>query len=229
MGQDVRGGGALGSPIKAGAGFLLDLLFQPKCPFCGHLLEKGLLLCPDCQRTLPWLTGGAGEKAVELTGGCVSPLRYEGMVREGIHAFKFRGKSVRGETFGQLIAQCVRDRGLTADLISWPSLSPKRLRKRGYDQAQLLAQAAGRQLGLSVVRTLDKEERPAQSGLEEEGARRANLLGAYSACDPEAVRGKSVLLIDDVVTTGATLSECAKTLRLAGAEKILCATLARAR
>lgn len=209
--------------------FFLDLLFPPKCPFCGHLLEKGLLLCPECQRSLPWLAGGAGEKAVELTGGCVSPLGYEGLVREGIHAFKFRGKSVRGEAFGRLIAQCVQDHGHAADLVSWPSLSPKRLRKRGYDQARLLAEAVGRQLGLEVVRTLDKEERPAQSGLEEAGARRANLLGAYSACAPERVQGKRVLLVDDVVTTGATLSECAKTLRLAGAEEVVCATLARAR
>lgn len=221
--------GVFGTRIKAGADLFLDLLFPPKCPFCGHLLEKGLLLCPDCQRSLPWLTGAAGEKAVELTGGCVAPLRYEGLVREGVHAFKFRGKRIRGETFGRLIARCVQDHGLTADLVSWPPLSPKRLRKRGYDQAQLLAEMVGKQLALPVARTLNKAERPAQSGLEEEGTRRSNLLGAYSACDPEGIRGKTILLVDDVVTTGATLSECAKTLRLAGAERILCATLARAR
>ena len=209
--------------------FFLDLLFPPKCPFCGCLLEKGHSLCPDCQRALPWLTGAAGEKKVELTVGCVAPLRYEGLVREGIHAFKFRGKRIRGETFGRLIAQCVQDRGLTADLVSWPPLSQKRLRARGYDQAQLLAQVVGKELDLPVKGTLQKEERPAQSGLEGEAERRANLLGAYSAIGSEGFRGERILLVDDVVTTGATLSECARTLHLAGAGEVVCAALARAR
>lgn len=207
---------------------LLDLLFPPKCPFCGSLLEKGDLLCPRCQRELPWLQGGAAERAVELTGGCVSAVLLNDRAEEGVYAFKFHGKSARSGTFGLLIAQCVRDHGLTADLVSWPPLSPERLRKRGYDQAQLLAERVGALLDLPVVRTLEKEDRPAQSSL---GAvqRRANLLGAYTALEPEHFRGRSVLLVDDVLTTGATLSECAKTLRLAGAERVVCATLARAR
>jgi len=212
----------------AGADWLLDLLFPPKCPFCEKLLEKGELLCPDCQRELPWLTGAEGKRAVELTGGCAAPLRYQGRVREAVHAYKFRGKSARGRLLGPLIAQSVRDHALEADLVSWPPLSKKRRRERGYDQAELLARAVGKALALPVVRTLDKKEVPAQSGLEGEARRRANVLGAYSAHDPEAFRGKTVLLVDDVVTTGATLSECAKILRLAGAREVVCAALARA-
>jgi len=208
---------------------VLDLLFPPKCPFCGRILEKGELLCARCQEELPWATGTAGEKRVELTKGCVSPLRYTGRVPDGVRAFKFEGRSARGEAFGVLIAQCVRDRGLSADLVSWPALSPGRLRQRGYDQGELLATVVGRELGLPVLRTVDKLDIPAQSGLEEESARRANVLGAYSAHGPEAFRGKTILLIDDVVTTGSTLAECAKVLRLAGASEVVCATLARAR
>lgn len=207
---------------------LLDLLYPPKCPFCGALLRKGDLLCPDCRRDLPWLTGAAGEKRVELTAGCVSALRYEGKVRKAIHGFKFGGKSARSVPFGILVAQAVRDHGVAADLVTWPSLSKRRLRERGYDQAKLLAETVGKELDLPVVRTLDKAHRPAQSGLEDESSRRANLLGAYSAVEPERFAGKTILLVDDIVTTGATLSECAKTLRLAGAEKVVCATLAKA-
>lgn len=208
--------------------WLLDLLFPPKCPFCGKLLEKGVLLCPDCQRDLPWLVGGAAETKVELTKGCVSALRYEDKVRSAIHSYKFKGYSARSVPFGVLVAQAVRDHDLTADLVSWPSLSKKRLRQRGYDQAELLAREVGKRLGLPVFRTLDKADRPAQSGLEGEAARRANLLGAYTALAPERFAGKTILLIDDVVTTGATLAECAKTLRLAGAAEVVCATLAKA-
>ena len=207
---------------------LLDLLFPPKCPFCGALLEKGELLCPKCQKDLPWLTGPAGKRPVELTGGCVSALRYEGKVRKAIHGYKFSGRSGRSKVFGLLIAQCVTDQGLTADLISWPSISRKRLRQRGYDQGELLAREVGKLLGLPVARTLNKAHRPAQSGLAGAAERRANLLGAYTALDPEIFRGKTVLLVDDVFTTGATLSECAGTLRMAGAGEVLCATLARA-
>lgn len=206
---------------------LWDLLFPPKCPFCGVLLEKGALLCPDCQRDLPWLTGPAGERAVELTGGCVSPLRYEGAVRKAVHGYKFGGVNARSRQFGALVAQCVQDRGYTADLISWPSLSQKRRRERGYDQAQLLAQEVGRALELPVLRTLKKAHRPAQSGLEGREERRVNVLGAYTAVGPEAFQGKTVLLVDDVLTTGATLTECAGVLRAAGAAAVVCATLAR--
>lgn len=207
---------------------LFDLLYPPKCPFCGALLEKGDLLCPDCQRNLPWLMGPAGERAVELTGGCVSALRYEGDVRKAIQGYKFGGKSARGKTFGILLAQATRDHELTADVVTWPSLSKKRLRKRGYDQAELLARAVGEELAIPVVRTLEKEDRPAQSTLEEESARRVNLLGAYRAVNVDSFTGKTVLLVDDIVTTGSTLTECAKTLRLAGAARVICATLAKA-
>ncbi len=209
-----------------------DLLFPAKCPFCGQWLKKGDLLCPDCQGELPWLSGKAAWTAVELTRGCVSPLRYQGKVRDGIHDYKFHGKEARGKTLGVLIAQCVRDQGLDleTDLVTWAPLSKKRRRERGYDQARLLAESVGEELCLPVAETLTKvRDIPAQSGLEEEAARRANVLGAYEAYRPEGFAGKRLLLIDDVVTTGATLTECAKVLKLAGAAEVVCGTIAKAR
>lgn len=207
---------------------LLDLLFPPKCPFCGRLLEKKTLLCPQCQRELPWLRGEEGAVRVELLTDCVCALRYQDKVRKAIHGYKFNGRGGRSTSFGPLIAQAVRDRGMAADVVSWPSLSPKRLRQRGYDQAKLLAVEVGKFLELPVLRTLDKEERSAQSSLEGEAERRANLLGAYTAHEPEAFQGKRILLVDDVLTTGATLSECAGTLLRSGAKEVYGAALAKA-
>lgn len=207
---------------------LLDLLFPPKCPFCGRLLEGKVLLCLRCRRELPWLTGEEGRVRVELLKECVCVLRYQDKVRRAIHGYKFNGHSGRSAAFGALIAQAVRDRGISADAVSWPSLSPKRLRKRGYDQARLLALEVGKALELPVLRTLDKAERQAQSSLEGEAERRANLLGAYTAHAPEAFQGMRILLVDDVLTTGATLSECAGTLLRAGAGMVFGAALARA-
>lgn len=203
----------------------LDILFPPKCPFCGILLEKGELWCPACQKKLPWLVGTEGERKVDFTGGCVSALRYEGTVRKAIHRYKFSGVRAYSRAFGILTAQAVLDHGFTADLVSWPTVSKKRLRERGYDQGELLAREVGKQLGLPTLRTVDKAHRPAQSGIEDKDERRANLLGAYTAVEQKNFRGKTVLLVDDVVTTGSTLSECARVLRTAGAEQVLCATL----
>lgn len=206
----------------------LDLLFPPKCPFCGTLLEKGELWCPECQKDLPWLVGTAGERKVEFAKGCVSALRYENKVREAVHRYKFSGVRAYSKAFGTLTAQAARDHGLTADLVSWPSVSKKRLRERGYDQGELLARETGVILGLPVFRTVDKAHRPAQSGIGDKDARKANMLGAYTPVGTENYRGKSVLLVDDVLTTGATLSECAKTLLVAGAGEVSCVTLSRA-
>ena len=128
------------------------------------------------------------------------------------------------------MAQCIADHGLdTFDLICWAPVSKKRRRKRGYDQGELLAREAAKQLGRECVPLLKKvRDTPAQSGLKDPSARRANVMGAYQAVEPALVVGKRILLVDDVVTTGETLSECASTLLMAGAEEVFCVTLAKA-
>ena len=210
----------------------LDLLFPPKCPFCRHLLEDPrALLCPDCQRELPWLTGTEGERKVDFTGGCLSPLAYRGRVPEAVQRFKFSGARSYAKPFGLLMAQCAQDRlKETPDLLTWAPLSRKRLRERGYDQAELLARTAGRALGLPAAALLRKcRHTQPQSGLEEESARRANALGAYELLPGGKLEGKRVLLVDDVVTSGATLSECGRVLLQGGAAAVYCLTLAQAR
>ena len=210
---------------------LLDLLFPPKCVFCGKLLRSGEReVCADCGRDLPWLTGAAGEQRCEFVSLAVSPLRYEGAVRESIHRYKFSGRQGYAGAYGKLVAGCVREH-LSGrwDLITWVPLSPGRRKERGYDQAFLLASAAALELGDVAVETLRKSRNnPAQSGIRDEAARRANVLGAYEIVDPELIRGRRVLLLDDVITTGSTVSECARVLRTFGAEDVVCATLARA-
>ena len=212
--------------------WLLDLLFPPRCVFCGKLLATGERdFCARCQRELPWLEGPAAEQTGEFFSLCAAPLRYQGVVRDSIRRYKFKGRQGYHKAYGKLVAQCVHDHlAGKYDLITWVPLSEKRRRERGYDQAFLLASAAALELGDVAVETLRKSRHTdAQSGLEGEAERRANVLGAYSAADPALVAGKRVLLIDDVVTTGATFSECARVLRTAGAKDVVCAALARAR
>ena len=194
----------------------LDLLYPPKCPFCGKVQEtRGI--CPACRKALPWTEGDQGLKT--LPGGtiCAAPLWYEDLAREGLLRFKFQGAAAAAEPLGELIAQCAAERFSGAfDVVTWVPVSRRRLRKRGYDQARLLAESACR-------------DNPAQPGLSEAAARRANVLGVYEAAETEKLRGRRVLLVDDICTTGATLAECARTLRAAGAESVACVTAALTR
>lgn len=211
---------------------LLDLLYPPKCTFCGALLEQPqALMCPDCQRELPWMEGQRAERKVEFASLCVSPLWYKDQVRESIRRYKFSGCHWYSKTYGVLTAQCVRDHlEGKYDLISWVPVSKKRKRERGYDQAYLLARETAGNLNREVTPLLKKiQNNPAQSGIEEAAARRANVMNVYRMLEDAPVQGKRILLMDDVVTTGETLSEAARMLRQAGAQDVVCVTLARAR
>lgn len=204
---------------------LLELLFPSRCMICRKPLPVGKKTCCDgCREELL-------RQECMLEGKCFSccavSLRYEDGVRESILRFKFRGQSGYATEFGRILAGTV-DRTLSGryDLITWIPVSPQRLKKRGYDQAMLLAMAAALELGDVAVETLKKPvDNPAQSGLTE-AQRRDNVRGAYTVPDRELVAGKRILLIDDVVTTGATLEEASRVLLEAGAKEVLAAALA---
>ena len=210
----------------------LDLLFPPKCPYCQKLLDEPRApVWPRCQASLPWLEGRAGERKIDLADGCYSPLAYGEMVREAIHRYKFHRVRALGRPFAALMARCLADRLPDgADLICWAPLSRERFRERGFNQAELMAREMGRLLSIPAGPALEKvrDTRP-QSELEEESARRANARGAYALLPGADLTGKRVVLVDDVVTSGSTLSECAALLRRAGAERVFCLTLAKAR
>jgi len=207
----------------------LDILFPPKCVFCGRILVKNDDgWCDKCTEDLPF-ADNFGRQNGENFDFCVSPLYYIGVVRRSILRYKFRGASFYAETYGKLMAECIRENPeLDYDIISWVPLSSKRERTRGYDQAMLLALATALELGDVAVETLKKQrDVRAQSELGDRAERSENIEGAYIASDPEIVGGKRVLLIDDIVTTCSTLEECAGVLIRAGASDVVCASLAR--
>lgn len=209
---------------------ILDLLFPPKCPFCGRVVEKAGI-CAACEKALSRTEGK--EILRDLPGGtvCAAPLWYEGVARDGILRLKFGGSVGGADVLGGLIAQCAAEElGGRFDTVTWVPVSKKRLRRRGYDQAELLARAACRCWDTKPVQLLRKTvDNPAQSGLTEPAARRANVLGVYDPVEASLVTGRSILLVDDVCTTGATLAECARVLRDAGAASVVCAALAHTR
>ena len=207
---------------------LLELLFPTRCCFCRRVCGKGLPLCKHCSAQYPDLSPAAQRQSLTRSLTCWSPLRYGGAVREALLRYKFHSLVAYAPVFGKFMRKCLDENEISCDSITWVPLSRRRLRKRGYDQARLLAEALAVRLSLPCERTLvKKRNNPPQSRTGRASARKANVAGAYEAAKGVSLRGKSILLIDDIVTTGSTLSECAGVLRRAGAASVSAATVAR--
>jgi len=209
--------------------WFFDLLYPPKCMLCHRLMENSdAVTCGRCEQELPQFD--EAPRSVQYFEKCAASFYYEGNIRSAILRFKFHGMSSYADQFAEWMAERVRSElDGKYDLVSWVPCSKRRQWERGFDQAELLAKALAEQLHMPCVQTLKKiRHTPKQSRMPNAARRRANVLGAYKAIDPEAISGKRILLVDDVLTTNATMSECGKTLRLAGSGDPVCAVIAAA-
>ena len=156
---------------------------------------------------------------------------YKDKIRAAILRYKFYSRRHYAKPFGRFLAMKLLEKDKTDfDLITWVPISRRRKWRRGFDQVELLAQEVTEHLQIPLVDTLKKiRHTPPQSGLGDVSRRRANVLGAYRCIRPKAVRGKRILLLDDIITTGATLSECARVLLTAGGSEVHCAVVAATR
>lgn len=196
-------------------------LVSPLCPICGQPFPSEATedhLCEDCLRRRPFYEAAW------------APYRYEGSMLTGIHRLKYGAKSFVADALGPLLAQFagIRLSGLN-HLLSMPvPLHPKRLQERGFNQSLLLAGHVSRTLHLDLDFLSLRRIRytPPQASLAKRD-RKQNVRGAFELRDPGAVKGRSILLVDDVVTTGSTLNECARILRKAGAKEVFGLSLAR--
>lgn len=210
--------------------FLAFLFFPNKCALCDRLLPMGEReICQSCQaeteeilhfEKLPYLHKWA------------ALWYYEGNVRESIIRFKFKDETGYSETYGRLLAEKLRREGLAEGdfVLSYIPVSRQRKLRRGYDQCELLVKALAKELDCPFSETLYKQRNnKPQHSLATYPERRANVLGVYRAVSPNAFRGRRVLLLDDVKTTGATAEEAAKVLLTAGAKQVDGAFLAARR
>lgn len=205
------------------------LLFPRKCILCRRLLAKEETdLCHDCRKNAPEFT--KAKRNIPFIAHWTAMWYYKDDVRPSLHRFKFYNARGYADIYGRLLAMRIQaDLPAHFDLAVWVPTGFFRKLKRGYDHAQLLASATAAELGMEPTPLLKKiRNTPPQSRLRDAAQRRANVLGAYRVTDPAAISGKRILLIDDIVTTGATSSECAKVLLTAGAKEVYFAAVAAA-
>ena len=207
---------------------VLEWLFPRKCVLCRKILPREETdLCRACRVDQPEYP--FGKKKVPHIAAVTAVWMYEGDVRKSIHRYKFLGVRHYAEVYGRLLAMRILRDLPEAEVITWVPVSRKRKRERGYDQVELLAEAVSAELGIPREALLEKfRDNRANSGLKTPAERRANVLGVYKVPEGVEIRGKRVLLLDDIVTTGATASECARVLLTAGAKEVLFAAVAAA-
>ena len=204
----------------------LQLIFPPKCTLCRNLLKKEETdLCRNCRKDGPEFT--KSKRNIPFVAHWTGIWYYKGAVRNSVHRFKFGNARRYAGVYARLLAiKLQREELENFDIISWVPIAWPRKFFRGYDQSKLLAIAFSKEWGQKPVAVLRKiRSTPPQSGIPNAAMRRANVSGAYRALSPEQFRGKRILLLDDVVTTGATSSECARTLLTAGAKEVILATI----
>ena len=227
----------------------LDHVFPPLCPVCESLLGAGRRdpLCGVCWEGLeritpPWCRCCGVPLGIEgLCGACRdrrprfayarAALRYGDLAREAIHAFKFGGRRTLADPLGDLLAGLGLSAlpGAAPDVLVPVPLHPRRARERGYNQALLLARRLERAWGVPVAADALRRAVVTQPQADlDAAARRRNVRNAFVVHRPELVAGRHVVLVDDVLTTGATAGECAKSLARAGAATVGVLTVARA-
>lgn len=210
--------------------WILEKLFPPKCILCGKILEKEEMdLCHHCRIHAPECP--QRNLKLQFLDSWTAIWYYEENVRKSLLRYKFYNARSYADGYGRLLAMKLQtDFPDGFDILTWIPISRLRKLRRGYDQVELLAYAVGQELGIQPVSLLKKirHNRP-QSGISGHARRRANVLGAYRCIDAEILKDKRIVLLDDILTTGATAGECARVLLTAGASEVHCAVVAAAR
>ena len=219
------------------------VIFPKLCPVCSQIIKADESLCKKCASLLIYPSDKKGAcKICSLTrelcpcgkhiyySRLASPFIFRGDVRRALHRIKFRNKTDKIEAFAKITADSITARGIDSltDFVTFIPMSDSAFGKRGYNQAQLLAQKISEHINKPCLSVLLKlRETPTQHSLPMH-RRRGNLLGAFEVYPEEAdkIKGKRILVIDDIVTGGMTMNEAAKTLLIFGAEEVFCAATA---
>lgn len=206
---------------------LLALLFPPKCILCRKLLKKEETdLCANCRKHVPEFS--SVKRSIPHVARWTALWYYKDTVRKSILRFKFSNAQHYALSYGRLLGMHILKTFPEGfDLVTWVPTGSRRIRNRGYDHAHLLALAVADELGFAATPLLRKiRETPPQSSLATAKQRRQNVAGAYAVTDSSLIKGKRILLLDDIITSSSSCAECSKMLREAGAKSVFCAAIA---
>ena len=218
-----------------------EAVYPRRCPLCGALINSNERICSKCSRDVEFIrrpvcricgrplytcTCRKGDYAFVRN---VSPLVYTRAAKKGIHRLKFNNSPYSATYFGKLMANSVRseylDCGVRFDCVIGVPMHNDDFLSRGYNQALLLARTVADEIGVPLLnRVLIKQYKTHPQHTLSYMERRKNIKGVFFVSRPEMIHGKTVLLCDDVTTSGSTLNECAVTLLDAGAKAVYCVT-----
>jgi ComF family protein len=235
---------------------LLDIIYPPRCALCGHFVSPGEKhrppghvcdpcvraltpiahpLCTVCGMPLPALSGPDHPcenclRRMPSYDSMRAPYLYAGPLMNAIQRLKYNSETHLASPLGGLLSRYARTLlPHPEEFVTVPvPLHKHRLRERGFNQGLLLAKVVASELGtpLDYLSLIRKRDTPSQTGLGRK-QRRSNVANAFSVTSAAIFKGTRVLLVDDVLTTGYTLNECARTLKKSGALKVICLALAR--
>ena len=204
----------------------VNLFYPERCPYCNKVISLGALCCEECEKELTDIEYHTYARGGYLT---ISTFPYTGIFADAIKRFKFQnGRQFSYQLARMMADTIVREYGdREFDMITFVPLHPKNQKQRGYNQSELLARELSRILSIPLVSALRKTRyNKPQHSLKRVSEREKNVKGVYRCTDEKLIQNKKIILVDDIITTGFTMAECASTLKKAGADEIICLTFA---
>lgn len=210
---------------------IINIVYPKRCPFCDKIIKEPFEICEECKKiiNLKFI-----KRKIFLDGNvivCVSPFKYTGNIAESIKRFKFRNRKDYAKSLSKFMVTTFNEFFLNEniDVITAVPLHPRKKSQRGYNQAELLAKNISNNVNIPYKNILRKNKINLQQHDLSYEERVNNVKGVYSANKKDIIKGRKVLICDDVITTGNTLKECCKILISNGADKVYCITLASAK
>jgi len=223
---------------------IFNIFFPIKCGYCDEITENGSYICDSCRKELDLedklnRCKFCGTKLFDKNRVCLECDKdkkyyeeliffseYKDVLKNKILAYKFNDKKYLKDFFAEELSRYLLN--LEADYIIGVPISTKRMRERGYNQTNLVAKKLGQILNIKYVSDIliKTGDTVHQSGLSKT-ERKINIKNSFKVADKYDICDKKILLIDDIFTTGATVNECSKMLKKAGAKKVIVATILR--
>lgn len=212
--------------------WLADLFFPNRCPFCGRFIRWDLLICGECMDELPYLDASLCPRCQSSPciceaasyDRCVAACAYSGLAREGVLQLKYHSAWNAADFFADVMAARLEGEGGPSCLLVPVPMPDKKRKARGYNQAECLAEAVSKRIWTPVSEDLllaeDTGEEQHTLQREERMANAKKKFFLSPLAEPDSLRGKSVLLCDDVMTTGSTMEACAALLKQCGPERV---------